>query len=278
MAMRRLNSWNRVSAACVLLGSAVLAVALGASARAQDSDAELAKKLSNPVASLISVPLQGNYDCCYGPEDGGRYTLNVQPVIPFSLNQDWNLIIRTIVPIVKQERTTDLQGSAFGLGDTTQSFFFSPKAVRNGVTWAIGPAILWPTGESDLGSKKWGAGPTALVLKQQNGFTYGMLVNHIWSFADAGDHDRPDVSSTFIQPFFSHTSKTATTWGINAETSYNWKTGGWTVPVNLSVSHVYKFGGQRVSIGGGPRVYLARDGQQGPEWGARLIATFLFPK
>jgi hypothetical protein len=215
-------------------------------AQAQDDNAELAKKLSNPVASLISVPLQQNYDCCYGPEDGGRYTLNVQPVIPLSLSQDWNLIIRTIVPIVKQERAYPGQDSAFGLSDTTQSFFFSPKATHDGLTWAIGPAVLWPTGDSDLGTRKWGAGPTGLLLKQQDGFTYGVLANHIWS------------------------------WG-GGESSYNWKTKGWTVPVNLSVSHLYKFGDQRVSLGAGVKGYAAQDGE-GPEWGLRLIATFLFPK
>jgi hypothetical protein len=241
------------------------------------NDAELAKKLSNPVSNLISVPLQQNYDCCYGPEDGGRYTLNIQPVIPFSLNQDWNLIVRTIVPIVKKEHVQPGDDTAFGLSDTTQSFFFSPKAEHDGLVWAVGPAVLWPTGESDLGTKKWGAGPTALVLKQTHGYTYGVLANHIWSFADAGGHDRPDVSQTFIQPFLSYTTPTATTWGINAESSYNWKTKGWTVPVNLTVSHVYKFGEQRVSLGGGARAYAAQDGV-GPEWGLRLIATFLYPK
>ena len=261
-----------LTTACCL--APVLAPAL---AHAQDDNAELAKKLSNPAASLISVPLQQNYDCCYGPEDGGRYTLNVQPVIPLSLSQDWNLIIRTIVPIVKQERAYPGQDSAFGLSDTTQSFFFSPKATHDGVTWAIGPAVLWPTGNSDLGTRKWGAGPTGLLLKQEHGFTYGMLANHIWSFADAGGGDRPEISQTFIQPFLSYTNKRATTWGVNAESSYNWKTKGWTVPVNLSVSHLYKFGDQRVSLGAGVKGYAAQDGE-GPEWGLRLVATFLFPE
>jgi len=248
------------------------------SAHAHESDVELAKKLNNPVSNLISVPFQQNYDCCYGPEDGGRYTLNVQPVIPVSLNQDWNLIIRTIVPIVKKEHAYPGDDTAFGVSDVTQSFFFSPKAEHDGLVWAVGPAVLWPLGEADLGTKKWGAGPTALLLKQEHGYTYGVLANHIWSFADAdGGGDRPDVSQTFIQPFLSYTNKNATTFGVNAESTYNWKTKGWTVPVNLTVTHVYKFGEQRVSLGGGVRSYAAQDGG-GPEWGLRFIATFLFPK
>jgi hypothetical protein len=257
----------------VLAGALLVAV----QAKAQDSDAELAKKLSNPVASLVSVPLQLNYDCCFGPDEGGRTTLNIQPVMPFSLNDDWNVIVRTIVPVIYQERTSPQTGAASGLGDVTQSFFFSPKAEHNGLIWAIGPAFLWPTGESELGSKKWGAGPTVLVLKQQGGTTYGLLANHIWSYADLGDNDRGDVSTTFVQPFLSWTSRTATTVGINAESSYNWKSKSWSIPINLSVSRLYKFGTQRVSLGGGARVYAARDGT-GPEWGLRAVATFLFPK
>ena len=246
-------------------------------ALAQESDAELAKKLANPVASLISVPLQTNYDCCFGPDEGGRYTLNIQPVVPLSLNDDWNLIIRTIAPVIYQERTSPTTGSASGLGDITQSFFFAPKASHNGLIWAVGPAFLWPTGEDELGTKKWGAGPTFLVLKQQGGTTYGVLANHIWSYADLDDNHRGDVSQTFVQPFLSWTSHTATTVGINTEASYNWRSEQWSIPVNLSVSHLYKFGGQRVSLGGGAKIYAARDGT-GPEWGLRFIATFLFPE
>jgi hypothetical protein len=260
-----------------LAATTAAALAAPSLVQAQESDAELAKKLSNPVASLISVPLQFNYDEGFGPDKGGRYTLNVQPVVPVSLNENWNLIIRTIVPIVYQERTSPTTGVAQGLGDVTQSFFFSPAQSKNGLIWAIGPALLWPTGESEIGTKKWGAGPTFLILKQQGGTTYGVLANHIWSYADLGHNDRADVSSTFIQPFLSWTSPKATTVGINAESTYNWKTKGWSIPVNLSVSQLYKFGQQRVSLGGGVRVYAARDGT-GPEWGARFTATFLYPK
>ncbi|HEY2359229.1 MAG TPA: hypothetical protein VGH86_17390 [Phenylobacterium sp.] len=263
-----------------LLALAALALVAPAPARAQDSNAELAKKLSNPVSNLISVPFQFNYDCCFGPSDGGRYTLNVQPVIPVSLNDNWSLIIRTIVPIIYQERVSPDAGSAGGLGDTTQSFFFSPKASANGVTWAIGPAFLWPTGEEELGSKKWGAGPTALILKQQGATIYGVLANHIWSYADLGSNNHQKVNATFVQPFLSWTSPTATTVSINSEATYNWQSDQWSIPINMSVSHLYKFGNQRVSLGGAVRVYLARDavGGGGPEWGARFIATFLYPK
>jgi len=242
-----------------------------------DNSVELAKKLNNPVASLISVPLQFNYDTGFGPKDAYKLTLNVQPVIPVSISEDWNLIVRTIVPVVYQESIADGIDSKFGLGDTLQSFFFSPKQpTSGGWIWGVGPAFLWPTATDDaLGSEKWGAGPTGLVLRQEHGWTYGVLANHIWSYA--GADDRGEVNSTFIQPFLTHTWPTATTLGVNTESTYDWANEQWTVPINLFASQVVKFGNLPVQLSGGPRYYAASpDG--GPEWGARFVMTFLFPK
>jgi hypothetical protein len=250
--------------------------ALPGRALAQHDEADLAKKLNNPVASLTSLPLQLNYDCCFGPSDGGRETLNIQPVIPTSLGANWNLIVRTILPVIHQDRVTPQNDPATGLGDTTQSFFFSPKETKNGIVWAIGPALLWPTGSAGLGSGKWGAGPTALILRQEGGWTYGMLVNHIWSYADAGDHHRPEVSATFLQPFLSWTSAKHTTFGVNTESSYDWTTGVWTAPINLTVAQLYQFGGHPVQLTAGARAYAA-SADQGPGWGLRFTTTVLFP-
>ena len=245
---------------------------------AQDSDADLAKKLANPISSLVSLPFQFNYDCCIGPEDASKYTLNIQPVVPISLNQDWTMIVRTIVPVVYLEAPAAGLDNAFGLSDTLQSFFFSPSRPVNGITWGIGPAFLWPTGTGpEIATGKWGAGPTGVILKQQGGWTYGLLANHVWSYADASGPDRPEVSQTFLQPFVSHTFPDTTTISINTESTYDWETDQWTVPINAGVSHVYKFGEQRVSLGIYGRVYaVSPDG--GPDWGARTVATFLFPK
>ena len=237
----------------------------------------LADQFANPIANLISVPFQFNYDCCYGVSDGERLTVNVQPVIPISMEQDWNLITRTILPVIVQGETVPGAGNAIGLGDTVQSFFLSPKDSSNGFVWGLGPVILWPTGDSAFSAKKFGAGPTAVMLKQGGGMTFGLLANHIWSFADAGDARRPGVSTTFIQPFMTKTLPDSTAFGLNLETSYDWKGKSWTVPVNATVSHVFAFGKQPVSLGVGARYYVEHP-ERGPRWGARFIMTLLFPK
>jgi hypothetical protein len=239
--------------------------------------AELAKKLQNPVASLISVPIQNNWDFGIGPANAMRYTANVQPVIPFSLNDDWNLITRTIVPIVYAESPVVGGSTKFGLGDTVQSLFFSPKApTSSGWIWGAGPVFLWPTSTDDLlGSGKVGAGPTALLLKQQNGWTYGALVNHIWSYAGQGSN--PDVNATFLQPFVSFTTKTFTTFGLNTESTYDWANSQWTVPLNVSVSQLVKIGSKPVQFSLGARYYADKP-TGGPDWGLRFVVTFLFPK
>jgi hypothetical protein len=248
----------------------------GAPASSAPSDADLAKKLSNPVASLISVPIQFNYDTGYGPKDADRVVVNVQPVIPISMNEDWNLIVRTIVPIIYQGSLADSVDSEFGLGDTVQSFFFSPKEPVGGWILAAGPVALWPTGtEPAIRSEQFGLGPTVLALRQDHGWTYGMLANHIWGVTDSDDH--PDVNATFLQPFISYTWPTATTLAFNTEATYDWTGEEWTVPLNVIASQMVKIGSQPMQFSLGGR-YYADAPDNGPEWGIRFVVTFLFPK
>jgi hypothetical protein len=270
-------SGNRMKVVLVAMMAAT-AVAGIAQEAGTDPAAELAKKLANPVAALISVPLQYNYDENYGPDDeGSRSVLNIQPVIPFSLGEDWNLITRTIVPLIDQRDIPVKGQDKSGMGDIVQSFFFSPKQPVGGWILAVGPVGLYPTASDEmLGGEKWGAGPTALALKQNGPLTLGFLANHIESFA--GDDNRNDISLTFLQPFVSYITKTKTTFGLNTESTYDWESEQWAVPVNVSVAQLFKVGSQIMQFGLGAR-YWAESAEAGPEdWGGRATLTFLFPK
>ena len=242
-----------------------------------DDDDDLAKKLQNPIADLISVPVKLDWDTGAGAADADRSTYVVQPVIPISLNDKWNVISRTIVPVYVDAESPVVGGpSEYGLGDVLQSFFFSPKApTSRGWVWGVGPALSIPTGADGIGAEKLSIGPTGVALRQVDGWTYGALANHLWSVA--GDDDRPSVSNTFLQPFLSYTFPSKTTLGANTESTYNWNRKEWTVPVNFTVSQLMRVGKQPIQLQAGYRNYLQRpDG--GPDWGLRFQVTFLFPK
>jgi hypothetical protein len=264
------------SIAATLLGCGVMG---SWPAIAQNADADaLAKTLANPVAALISVPLQLNWDTGLATDrEGEKYLLNIQPVVPIDLNDRWNVISRTILPLELQSDVVPGDDRQSGLGDLTQSLFFTPKEPLGDWIVGAGPALLLPTAtDSALGSEKWGLGPTAVALKQTSGgWTYGFLWNHVWSIA--GTRNREDINATFLQPFVAKGMGKGITVNATVESTYDWESHEWAVPLNLAVTRVMKIGEQRISVGGGVRWY-AEAPAGGPDWGLRLIVTLLYPK
>lgn len=246
---------------------------------ATESAADIAKKLANPIASLISLPIQFNYDDGYGADGGGsQLRVNVQPVIPFSLNDDWNVISRSIVPLIDQQDFPTANYSEFGLGDTVQSMWVSPKALTaSGWTWGAGPVFLLPTATDEfLGGEQWGAGPTVIALKQSGPWTYGALANHIESFA--GDSNRADISATFLQPFLTYITPGKLSLAVNTESTYDWENKQWSVPINFQATQLLKVGAQLLQVGGGIR-YWADAPDSGPDgWGLRFNFVLVFPR
>ena len=249
---------------------------LNAQTQAAASAEALAKQLANPVANLISVPLQNNFDFNVGPLEGFKYTLNIQPVVPISIGENWNMISRTIAPIISQNDVTAHGESEFGLGDIVQSIFFSPKApTESGWVWGVGPIFLLPTATDDaLGIDKWAMGPNAVFLKLQGQWTYGALVNHMWSFAGNG---YSDVNATFFQPFATFATPDGASYTIASENTQDWGNDIFGGFVTVLYAHVLKVKSQMLQLGVGPKFYYGNN-PFNPEWGIRGNVVLLFPK
>jgi len=243
------------------------------------SDQDIAQQINNPLTSMTIVPILTDFDGDIGPtDDGDRVTVNLQPITSFLLNEDWTVISRTILPFIDQSDIFPGAGSQSGIGDVVQSLFFSPKQMtESGWTWGVGPVLLLPTATDDLlGTEKWGAGPTAVAVKVTGPWTYGMLVNHIVSFA--GNDSRDDVSASLLLPFLDYTTEKAVTYEIISEPVYNWESEQWSVPVTASINKYLQLGGQHLQIGTG-LTYWAESADSDPEGLSFTLSLYLlFPK
>lgn len=236
---------------------------------------QLAKQLQNPLANLISVPFQGNYDVGFDPAEGERFLLNIQPVVPMSISEDWNLIGRIILPIISQTDVFGESGNQSGLGDALITAFFSPKQpTSGGIIWGVGPAFQIPTAtDIVLGTEKFSIGPSAVGLTQIGGFTVGALVNHLWSVA--GSSKRADINNSFIQPFIAKNFQGGYALAINTEFLQDWKKKDSNGTINIMGSKVVAFGEQKIQFLIGPRIPYGNANDAG--WGIRGGFVLLFP-
>lgn len=241
-------------------------------AKAQETSQEMANKLANPVASMISVPLQSNVDFGVGSLNGSRFISNIQPVIPFKVGDNWNLITRVILPFVELRNVTGINKTDFGMSDINLSAFLSPNNSKK-LIWGVGPALIIPSAtKSVFGSEKFSAGPTVLVLKQAGGITYGMLARQVWSVA--GKDTRTDVSELYMQPFFTYNFKSGAGLATNLELTQNWQGDRFSGYMNFMGSMLSTFGKQPVSFAIGPRIPI--NSNTLGDWGLRASATFIF--
>jgi len=276
--MRRLLVSMLLATCLVALASTVADAQQPATAApGEDKSAQLAKKLSNPISDLVSVPLQFNWEQEVGPLELSQFILNIQPVMPFELNKSWNMIARVILPFIGQPPLVVDGESASGVGDITASFFFSPKS-KGGFTWGVGPAFVLPASyQPTIGSGHWSIGPTAVALKQQGPWTIGALWNQVWSVA--GDDRREDVNQMFLQPFCSYQATKTLTLTIQSESTANWEgeSDTWTVPINFIVAKLSTFGHFPASYQLGAGGYPAHP-DSGPTWKIRAAIVILLPK
>jgi hypothetical protein len=267
-----------VATVCLLtVTSSIGYVQQAAAPAAGGESAELAKKLANPISDLVSVPFQFNWEQNVGPSELTRFTLNVQPVMPFEINADWNLITRVIMPLVSQPPLFSGSAATFGISDITTSFFLSPRKVSQ-FTIGAGPVMVLPsTSEPTLGTGKWSLGPTVVALKQEGPYTYGVLWNQVWSFS--GDPTRADVNQMFLQPFLSYQATHTITLTVQSEMTANWEADDeqWTVPINVIVSKLSSFGVFPASYQFGFGAFAAHP-EVGPSWKIRAAIVILLPR
>ena len=235
---------------------------------------EISKKLANPVSDLHNLPLRYDYDKDIGPHYGERNTLRIQPILSFKLNDEWSIISRTVIPLVTQHDVLP-NSTQTGIGDIQESLFFS-TTTKSKVIVGFGPIVSIPTYDDDFSSKRFGAGPTALMLIDPGKWTIGGLANHVWSFAGPGtEGDEGYFSKTLVQPFITYQLPKGWSIGLNSESTYDWKENEWLIPLTLQVSKVVKIGNMPMSFSLAPNYYVERP-DDGPRWGVRGIVTFVF--
>ena len=261
----------------LIILSVIQNIATAQEAKLAATAQELAKKLANPLASLLSVPFQNNTDVGIGAHNGSRNTMNFQPLIPIKLNSKLNLITRVIIPIISQQNIGSVDAVQSGIADATVSGFIAPAEPKNGFSWGGGPIMLLPIATNDIqGGKKLAVGPTAMALKQGNGWTVGALINQVWSVA--GDNKRIDVSRMCVQQFTIYGWKSGAGVGLISEWTQNWVASTSTLFITPQVSSVTRVGKQAIQLLIGPRFAVAAPSGNKADFGLRASLILVFPR
>ena len=272
---------NRGAIAAVVFVLAIAMTSVPAMAQSDGADSRdeaLQRASQNPVADMISIPLQNNFNFNVGPQDKMQYVGNIQPVVPFHATESWNVITRTIIPFVYQPELAPGVGDVFGLSDIQFTAFLSP-AKPGEFIWGVGPILQMPSGTDDsISQGKWAAGPSAVVLRMEGHWVYGALANYISSFA--GQSDRGAVSQWLIQPFVNYNmpdgwylvSAPIITANMMADSSQRW-----TVPLGGGAGRIIRVGQLplNISLQG---FYNVATPDAGPDWSIRFSVQILLPK
>jgi hypothetical protein len=254
-------------------------VRLNAGHSSEQTASDLAKKLQNPIGDLYSVPFQNNANFGVGPRSGAQNILNIQPVIPIHLNSEWNVITRTILPLVWPPAGLPGNNVAFGTGNAVFSAFLSPSTPRNGWLWGAGPVVQLPTAsDATLGSSVWGAGPTGVLVYMKGPWVAGALANNIWSMGGTGGRDGTKYNLFTLQPFVNYNFGEGWYVGSSPIITANWLTTGdkaWTLPVGAQFGRVVRFGKLPANLLLGA-YYNALRPEYGANWQLRSQVTFIF--
>jgi len=251
-----------------------------ASAFAEMSPEELAKIAQNPVGDLISVPFQNNTNFNFGPEEKTQNILNIQPVIPVSITKNWNIITRTILPVISQPELGPNVGSQHGIGDTVFTAFLSPANPGHWI-WGAGPVVQIPTHNSkELGNDNWGMGPSFVVLHLERGspWVYGVLMNNVWSTSK--DHQGGSYNNGLMQPFINYNFKGGLYLTSAPILTVDWKASNkdmWTVPIGGGVGKIFHLGKLPVNSQIGA-YYNVEKPEFGADWQLRAQVQLMFPK
>ncbi len=257
-----------------------VATMMASTARAELSEEELAKISQNPVGNLISVPFQNNANLNFGPEKRTQDILNIQPVIPISVNSDWNIITRTILPVIWQPAQGPDDSSASGIGDMQFNAFLSPASPGDWI-WGAGAIVQAPTqSNAKLGNDNWGVGPTFVVLHLEKGspWVYGVLVNNVWS--TTSNKQGGSYSNGLIQPFLNYNFEGGLYLTSSPIVTVNWRAAGsqqWTVPVGGGIGKIFHLGKLPVNTQLSAYYNVAKP-DFGPNWQIRAQAQLMFPK